>query len=187
MAKLMVEWKTLDFKQKTILFCGIVLIVFCFLPWWIHPNYYAFWIPLIGMYIGPPIDNFVLVNFWFYLFTAITLFGGILCSFEQKNHKLSFYGAIIATIAAFVIMVIFIAGTSDLNRFYFVLDALAADAHAKEDKDLRLHYILVKALVELAMYSEMLSGHIVSLNYATQYYLGSLPILFGALATIVAW
>ncbi|NVM02520.1 MAG: hypothetical protein HWN67_09310 [Candidatus Helarchaeota archaeon] len=183
----MLEWKTLDFKQKTILFCGLILIVFCFIPWWIHPNYYAFWIPLIGIYIGAPFNNFVLVNFWFYIFVALTLFGGILCFFEQKNHKLSLYGAIIATVASFIFMVIFIAGTSDLNRFYFVIDALAADAAAKDNDDLRLHYILMKALTELGMYSEMLQGHIVSLNYATQYYLGSLPILFGALAAIVAW
>ncbi|MFX1451022.1 MAG: hypothetical protein ACFFCM_09280 [Promethearchaeota archaeon] len=183
----MVEWKTLDFKQKTILFCGIVLIVFCFIPWWIHPNYYACWIPLIGLYIGPPFNNFVLVNFWFYVLTAITLFGGVLCTFEQKNHKISLYGAIIATVAAFVFMTVFIAGTTDLNRFNFVIDALAADAYSKDNDALRLHYILVKALVELGMYLEMLQGHVVSLNHATQYYLGSIPILFGALAAIVAW
>ncbi len=183
----MVEWKTLDFKQKTILFCGIILIIFCFIPWWIHPNYYAFWIPLIGLYIGAPFNNFVLPNFLFYLLAALTLFGGILCCFEQKNHKLSLYGAIIATIASFIFMTIFIAGTSDLNRFYFVLDALTADAHSRGNDDLRLHYILVKALVELGIYFEMLQGHVVSLNHATQYYIGSLPILFGALAAIVAW
>ncbi|MHA1376851.1 MAG: hypothetical protein ACTSRG_00590 [Candidatus Helarchaeota archaeon] len=183
----MVEWKTLDFKQKTIFACGLILVIFPFIPWWIHPYYNAFWIPLIGMYVGSPFKNFYTVNFVYYILAVITLVGGALCCYEQKNHKIALYGAITATVAAFVFMTIFIAGTCDLNKFYFILDGLTADAYGKGNEGLTAHYITIKILIEVGMYLEMLGGHIISLNYATQYYIGSLPILFGALAVIVAW
>ncbi len=183
----MVQWKTLDFKQKAILVCGIILIVFPFIPWWIHPYYNAFWIPLIGMYVGSPFNNFRPTNFLYYLFAAITLFGGVLCCLEQKNHKWALYGAIIATVASFTFMCIFIAGTSDLNRPYYYLDLLIADANGKGDTALTLQYLAYKISIEIVAYLEMLQGNIIPLSYATKYYLGSLPILFGALAAIVAW
>jgi len=197
----MVQWKTLDFKQKTIFACGIILIAFGFIPWWIHPYYSAFWIPLIGMYIGAPFNNFRPVYFIYYILIVITMFGGVLCCYEQKNHKIALIGAIIATIAAFVFMSIFIAGTCDLNIPYFALDALISTTYGRLstvdpilEPDLYYflrgyleHLVSVKILIEVGMYFEMLQGHIVSLNYATQYYIGSLPILFGALAAVVAW
>jgi len=183
----MFNWKSLDFKEKSILFCGLFLIIFSFFPWWFHPVFDAFWIPLIGMYIGPPLNTFKLVNFWYYLFIALTVAGGVLCCYEQKNHKLAFYGAILAAVSSFIFMSIFIANTSDLNNFYFIIDALISYNYTHMEFNTVLNLIATKVFVEIGMYFEMLAGHIVSLNYATQYYFGTLPILFGALAAVVAW
>lgn len=194
----MVTWKNLDFKQKTIFFCGLIIIIFSFIPIWIHPVYSAFWIPLIGMWIGPPLNRFVPVSLWFYILAVITLFGGILCCYEQKNHKIALYGSLVALSSAFLFMAIFIAGTCDLNRPYFVIDSLIGDTYAKYvstiDSSLKAQYLLqltnliyTKILIEMTMYFQMFNGYIISLNHATTYYLGSIPILFGALATVVAW
>ena len=181
------EWKTLDFKQKTIFTCGVILIVFGFVPWWVHPIYQAFWIPLIGIYIGQPFNNFIFLNIVYYILAVITVAGGFLCCYEQKNHKIALYGAIIATISSFIFMTIFIANTCDLNIFNFAIDALITDAMGKSDEGLTFFYLSMKVLIEQYMYLEMFSGYIISLSYATQYYIGSLPILFGALAAVVAW